>query len=124
MRDLEESSDKLGIPKDLLMENAGFSVANAVSKHVGPLTGLKIVALVGSGNNGSDCLIAGGHLSRWGASVTAIILRRRASPDIKLQEAINRGLLVVDLDDRKENFQSVESLIKDDLRINFKQSVI
>tara|TARA_B100001123_G_scaffold3068_1_gene4079 strand:+ start:234 stop:1781 length:1548 start_codon:yes stop_codon:yes gene_type:complete len=113
MRDLEESSDKLGIPKDLLMENAGFSVANAVSKHVGPLTGLKIVALVGSGNNGSDCLIAGGHLSRWGASVTAIILRRRANPDIKLQEAINRGLLVVDLDDRKENFPSVESLITD-----------
>jgi len=113
MRDLEDRSEKLGIPKNLLMENAGFSIADAVAKRVGPLTGLNIVALVGSGNNGSDCLIAGGHLSRWGASVTAILLKRRAAPDISLQGAINERLFLVDLNERKESicFSSVESLL-------------
>ena len=101
MRDLEDRSEKLGVPKNLLMENAGFSIADGVSKLVGPLTGLKIVSLIGSGNNGSDCLIAGGHLARWGASVTVIILKRRTRPDVKLQEAIDKGVSLVDLSDTK-----------------------
>ena len=113
MRDLEDRSEKLGVPKNLLMENAGFSIADGVSKLVGPLTGLKIVSLIGSGNNGSDCLIAGGHLARWGASVTVIILKRRTRPDVKLQEAIDKGVSLVDLSDTKGkiSFSSVESLL-------------
>jgi len=113
MRGLEGRSEKLGMRKDLLMDNAGFSVADAVSKLVGPLTGLKIVSLIGSGNNGSDCLIAGGHLARWGASVTAIILKRRTGPDPKLHEAMDRGVSLVDLSNTKGkiSFSSVESLL-------------
>ena len=38
MRDLEDMSEKLGISKDLLMDNAGFSVADAVAKLVGPVS--------------------------------------------------------------------------------------
>ena len=114
MRDLEDRSEKLGISKDLLMDNAGFSVADAVAKFVGPLTGLKIVSLIGSGNNGSDGLIASGHLAKWGASVTVITLKRRPDPDARLQEAIDRGISLVDLSDTKEkiSFSSVESLLR------------
>ena len=113
MRDLEDRSEKLGVPKNLLMENAGFSIAEGVSNLVGPITGLKIVSLIGSGNNGSDCLIAGRHLARWGASVTAIILKRRTGPDVKLQDAIDNGVSIVDLSDTKGkiSFSSVESLL-------------
>ena len=114
MRDLEDRSEKLGISKDLLMDNAGFSVADAVAKFVGPLTGLKIVSLIGSGNNGSDGLIASGHLAKWGASVTVIMLKRRPDPDARLQEAIDRGISLVDLSDTKGkiSFSSVESLLR------------
>ena len=50
MRDLEAKSETLGISTNELMDNAGFSIASHIAKKMGPLKGLKVVSLVGTGN--------------------------------------------------------------------------
>jgi NAD(P)H-hydrate epimerase len=66
-------SEDLGIALELLMENASHQVAAAARAFLGAVAGKRIVALVGSGNNGGDALGALRHLSGWGAEVRAML---------------------------------------------------
>ena len=84
MRRIEDRSEEAGVSKDTLMENAGLEVARAVRRHLGHLPGVRVVVLVGPGNNGGDGLVAARHLHRWGARVLAYLCGRRPSPDPKL----------------------------------------
>jgi hydroxyethylthiazole kinase-like uncharacterized protein yjeF len=65
------ASEELGIPPELLMENASHQIAVAARMFLGGVAGKTIVALAGSGNNGGDALGALRHLCGWGASVGA-----------------------------------------------------
>lgn len=65
------ASEELGIPLELLMENASHQIAVAARLFLGEVADKKIVALAGSGNNSGDALGAVRHLSGWGASVGA-----------------------------------------------------
>jgi hydroxyethylthiazole kinase-like uncharacterized protein yjeF len=65
------ASSELGVPLELLMENASHQIAVAARLFLGGVAGKKIVALAGSGNNGGDALGALRHLSGWGATVSA-----------------------------------------------------
>jgi len=114
MQDLEAKSETLGISTNELMNNAGFSIASQIAKNMGPLKGLKVVSLVGTGNNGSDCLIASGHLAKWGASVTAVILKPRSEPDLRRQETLESGISLIDIGEGKGNlsFSSLHSLLR------------
>ena len=58
-----------GIPERVLMQNAGHAVAAVTQKLFphGP-----VVALVGSGHNGGDALIALRELQRWGREVSCV----------------------------------------------------
>ena len=58
MRIIEEASQELGVSKDNLMENAGLATARCVRHKFGPVKGIPILVLVGSGKNGTDGLIA------------------------------------------------------------------
>ena len=84
MRRIEDRSEQTGVSKDTLMENAGLEVARAVRRRLGHLAGVRVVVLVGPGNNGGDGLVAARHLHRWGARVLAYLCGRRPSPDPKL----------------------------------------
>lgn len=84
MRRIEDRSEKAGVSKDTLMENAGLEVARAVRRRIGHLPGVRVVVLVGPGNNGGDGLVVARHLHRWGARVLAYLCGRRPSPDPKL----------------------------------------
>ena len=95
MRAIEERSEQAGVSTDTLMENAGLAVARTARRMVGPLTGVPVVVLVGSGNNGADGLVAARHISRWGAKVTAYICRERGSPDPKLEDALRDDVDIV-----------------------------
>ena len=95
MRAIEDRSEQAGVSTDTLMENAGLAVARTARRMVGPLTGVPVVVLVGSGNNGADGLVAARHLQRWGARVTAYICRERGSPDPKLEDALRDGVSIV-----------------------------
>ena len=66
MRRIEDRSEAAGVSKDALMENAGLAIARAVRHRLGHLAGVRVVVLVGPGNNGGDGLVAARHLYRWG----------------------------------------------------------
>ena len=84
MRSIEDRSEVAGVSKGTLMENAGLEVARAVRRRIGHLPGVRVLVLVGPGNNGGDGLVAARHLHRWGARVLAYLCGRRPSPDPKL----------------------------------------
>jgi hydroxyethylthiazole kinase-like uncharacterized protein yjeF len=65
------ASEELGIPPELLMENASRQIAVAARMFLGGVAGKTIIALAGSGNNGGDALGALRHQLGWGASVSA-----------------------------------------------------
>lgn len=67
------ASEELGIPLEVLMENASHQTAAAARIFLGGVAGKRIVAFVGSGNNGGDALGALRHLSGWGAEVRAVL---------------------------------------------------
>jgi len=67
------ASGELGIPLELLMENASHQIAVAARTFLGAVAGKRIVAFAGSGNNGGDALGALRHLSGWGANVGVVL---------------------------------------------------
>jgi hydroxyethylthiazole kinase-like uncharacterized protein yjeF len=104
------ASAELGIPLELLMENASHQIGVAARLFLGGVAGKKIVALAGSGNNGGDALGALRHLSGWGATVSAVLsgpaeklrpLARRqydilATLDVRLDATVENADLLID----------------------------
>ena len=97
MRRIEDRSEEAGVFKDALMENAGLAAARRVRHHVGHLAGVKVVVLVGPGNNGGDGLVTARHLHRWGARVVVYLCRDRRAPDPKLDIVRELGLPILKL---------------------------
>jgi NAD(P)H-hydrate epimerase len=79
---------KFGMKKVLMMENAGFGVADFIIKRFKnkKLAKLKILAICGSGNNGGDALVAARHLTCLGINIKVIFLGETSS--IKTEEAL------------------------------------
>ncbi|MDI1290193.1 MAG: NAD(P)H-hydrate epimerase, partial [bacterium] len=73
------------LPDGALMRRAatGLEIACArlIESAVGDLTGVRVVLLVGSGNNGGDALWAGAGLANRGCRVNAIAIADRAHAD-------------------------------------------
>ncbi len=67
-----------GVPGAALMENAGRQAALLVQR-LHPRG--RVVALVGSGNNGGDALVCLRALAAWGREVAAVVVGRRPAPD-------------------------------------------
>ena len=66
MRNIEDESEKLGVSRKQLMENAGKKLAEFIDGHCRKDTDKKVVFLVGTGNNGGDCFVSAGILSDMG----------------------------------------------------------
>ena len=79
---------KFGMKKVLMMENAGFGIADFIIKRFKnkKLAKLKILAICGSGNNGGDTLVAARHLTCLGINIKVIFLGETSS--IKTEEAL------------------------------------
>ena len=99
MREIEARSEESGVSTDRLMENAGLAVAQIARRMVGPLTGVRVIVLIGPGNNGGDGLVTARHLQRWGARVTAYLCRDRSADDPKLADARGAGVGIVHASD-------------------------
>ena len=95
MRDVEEASAAAGTSTDTLMDNAGLAVARVSRGVMGGAAGVRVLVLVGPGNNGGDGLVAAGHLSRWGAEVTAYLTLPRRPGDSRLEDAQRAGVATV-----------------------------
>jgi hydroxyethylthiazole kinase-like uncharacterized protein yjeF len=95
MAAIEQASARAGVSTDVLMENAGLAVASVARDRMGGAAAKRVVVLVGPGNNGSDGLVAGRHLARWGAEITAYVAAGRPEADAKMQSALHYGVSVV-----------------------------
>ncbi|MEZ0344961.1 MAG: NAD(P)H-hydrate dehydratase [Infirmifilum sp.] len=69
----ELASKQYGISQEILMENAGASVARLVDSYF-KARGLSVSLIAGVGNNGGDGLVAARHLASLGADVTVFIV--------------------------------------------------
>jgi len=95
MNQIDESCAKLGLPTEVLMENAGKAVAEEVRQILGVISQQRILILVGPGNNGGDGLVAARHLHDWGAKVSVYLCGERPNdPNLKLVQ--ERGITCVD----------------------------
>ena len=79
MRALDRATIEGGhAPGGELMERAGRGVAEAIEQRYGPVLGLRVLVLAGTGNNGGDGFVAARHLRARGAEVRVAIAGDRA----------------------------------------------
>lgn len=74
MRIIEDESERLGVSKKKLMENAGKKLAKIIDDYCNKDTEKKIVFLVGTGNNGGDCCVSARILVDIGYTNISIVL--------------------------------------------------
>lgn len=86
--------DTVGIPSELLMENAGAAVARAVRKIMKRKFSI-IFVLVGSGNNGADAVVAARHLLLVGKKIKVFCLaeENQWSAELSRQMILLRGVI-------------------------------
>ncbi|MEM3401972.1 MAG: diphthine synthase, partial [Candidatus Hadarchaeales archaeon] len=81
MRRIEERAEAAGVPRLLLMENAGKAVADFVSRK----GCRKVVVAAGTGDNGGDGFVAARYLANSGASVHVFLVGQEK--DIRSERA-------------------------------------
>jgi len=102
----EKGHSVLGMPRFLMMENAGHGLADFVVHTFKNLKNKRVVAVCGTGNNGGDGFVASRHLSGYGAKVTVVLLG--IPSDLKSDEArLNWGII--------EKMDSVEIIFGKDV---------
>ena len=67
MRDADRRTiDEIGIPSEVLMENAGRQVVAAMERHLPALGDLRVAVVCGKGNNGGDGFVVARALEASG----------------------------------------------------------
>ena len=87
MAKIEDRSEKLGVTKKQLMENAGKALADLIDDHCRKeldqkTEGRSVVFLTGKGNNGGDCLAAANILVYRGYRITIIDIGGQPETDL------------------------------------------
>jgi NAD(P)H-hydrate epimerase len=86
MLEAEQEAAKMGVPAEMLMENAGRAVADEVLRRYAPTELDMVVVVAGSGNNGGDGFVAARYLASAGLKVSVIVL----APPERIKEGIAR----------------------------------
>lgn len=105
MRAIEQAADELGLSYAQMMENAGRALANAVLAHSQERE-RTAVALVGTGNNGGDALVALAILGAAGWKTGALLIGKRFSHDEYVKRARKAGATIRTLD--YDNHESID----------------
>ena len=86
--------DKFGMKKAIMMENAGFGIADFIIKRFKNkgISKLKILAVCGTGNNGGDAMVASRHLACLNINLKVILLGDPSS--IKTDEALTNFQII------------------------------
>jgi NAD(P)H-hydrate epimerase len=93
MQQLDAAAIKeFGIPRLVLMENAGRAFVDVLEQHAAPLSDKSVLILCGKGNNGGDGFVIARHLSNRGACVHVALLERKR--DVKGDAKTNLGILL------------------------------
>lgn len=93
MRALERAAVAAGSPESALQERAGLAVARCIRGLVrGRRTALRVVALVGIGNNGRDAVVAARYLREWGHQVQVWLGSRHGLTGDELADLATRDI--------------------------------
>jgi len=107
---IDNNCEYLGVPKILLMENAGKSVAEEVSRYLKENCKNRIYVFCGLGNNGGDGFVAVRHLTDYCSfedTLTVVLLGKEEF--IKTYEA-------------GENFKILKNISQLDFRLTIKEA--
>lgn len=96
MRAIEKEADERGVSFAEMMERAGRGVAEVVLSEFGDEDWRVVTALVGSGNNGGDALVALEALAKSGWKAQAYLVRPRPQGDALLERARTAGAEILD----------------------------
>lgn len=99
MRAIEKEADERGISYRQMMETAGLGLAEVIQSLNVFEEPPKVMALVGSGNNGGDALVALSALARIGWGVEAYLVRPRPAEDSLASQLAQLGGKVTSLAD-------------------------
>lgn len=117
MRAIEERTERLGVPRLLLMENAGKAIADYIAK-IG-VAGKKVMVVAGTGNNGGDGFVAARHLAAYGVPVRVFLLgsdedirTKEASLNWKILKRMNLSIELIQLSDESFMNKLTEALSK------------
>jgi hydroxyethylthiazole kinase-like uncharacterized protein yjeF len=80
MQAAEQAADASGLTYDQMMENAGHAVAKTIETQF-DITGVRILILIGPGNNGGDGLVVARYLAQMGAIVSVFVWKRNLEQD-------------------------------------------
>ncbi len=97
MRQVEQDCAKVGLPAEVLMENAGKAVAEEVRRILGAIDNQHILFLIGPGNNGGDGLVAARYLHDWGAKVNLCLFSQRTPDDPNFKLVQERGIACIEV---------------------------
>ncbi|MBI2829615.1 MAG: NAD(P)H-hydrate dehydratase [Chloroflexi bacterium] len=114
MRQIDRQCAELGLPTNVLMENAGRAVAEEVRRILVDVGKRHILVLAGHGNNGGDGLVAAWYLHHWGAMVSIYLCGRRPPDDPHLERVKERNIAIIEdenLDKLRELLASVNVAI-------------
>lgn len=109
---IEKAADRSGHSYAAMMEAAGKGLAEVIDRRYGSAGDKVILALVGSGNNGGDALVALDYLMKWGWKAVATLFRARDPQDELIQRVLARGGDIVDCSDTENDFPNLKKLIK------------
>lgn len=114
MAAIEKRTERLGVPLELLMENAGAAVARLIIKKF-PNAG-RVAVFCGTGNNGGDGFVAARHLSAAGLDVQVLLA---GEPDnIRKKEALLNWKIVKNSSLKVSAFRKGTMHIKADVAVD------
>ncbi len=96
---LEREANEAGLTYEMMMENAGRGLADKINNAYKHFSNKKVIALVGSGNNGGDALVALSQLILSSWKVYAYIVKKRASDDVLVRRLVENGGEVINIDE-------------------------
>jgi len=110
MRAIEKAADASGLTYELMMENAGRAIAEAIQEQWPYLTGMKVLILVGTGNNGGDGLVVGHYLAEEGAEVSAYLTCERSEEDVNYSR-LKQGAPQITSVELDQNWKSLKKMV-------------
>ena len=89
---IEQEADAGGLSFATMMENAGKALADVIVSRFAPVEAVRILVLIGPGNNGGDGLVAARHLTKAGAHVHLYLLNPRPEDDPNWSQCQKLGI--------------------------------
>jgi NAD(P)H-hydrate epimerase len=99
---IEKEANAGGLTYEIMMENAGRGLVEAILEEYGYLEERSVFGLVGSGNNGGDTLVALTYLIEAGWKASAYIVRPRPPDDPLVERLRTAGAAIFNLEDDPE----------------------